>query len=75
MMMPKMPERKPTDGAVSVERIFGNDPVADLALAVVTDGTEQRITMSEHNAWRAFGMLAVMLGIPLPKDIGKAIKF
>jgi hypothetical protein len=35
----------------------------------------QSITLSRYNAWRIFGMLAVILGIPLPSKLGKLIKF
>ena len=40
----------------------------------MTDGREHDIVCSPYNAWRVFGLLALMLGIPLPTKVGKAIK-
>ena len=63
------PERKPWDGPVEVLR------VGDYISVSATDqATKSTIMMSEYNAWRVFGMLAVILGVPLPKYIAKAIK-
>ncbi len=65
----KMPKRLPTDGAVGIRRVEGH-----LVLACVTAGTEYGVPMSPHNAWRAFGLLALMLDIRLPRRIGKLIE-
>ena len=68
----KQPPRLDTDGAVHVQAI---DDHQKLMVSVVDDGTEHTIVMSPFNASRVFGMLAMMLGIPLPPATGKAIKF
>lgn len=60
-----MPERQPGDGAVSLRR--------DKNMIVIECGSRVLI-VGEYNAWRIFGMLAVLLGIPLSKKVGKAIK-
>jgi hypothetical protein len=63
-------ERRLEDGAISVSR----GAPGMLHLSVVTDGKEEGITLSEYNAARIFGCIAVMLGIPLGNKVGKAIK-
>lgn len=68
--IPKMPARLPSDGAVAVTRVDDHH----LTASVTTNGTTETVIMSEFNAWRVFGMLSVMLGIPLPVALGKAIK-
>ena len=65
-----MPKRRPTDGPVSVSR--PTDGV--IQISCTNAGDISAVAMSEYNAWRAFGMLALMLEIPLPPSIGKAIK-
>jgi hypothetical protein len=66
-----MPERRPQDGRVSVWR--PNE--GEVTISVTNAGVETFIAMSDHNAWQVFGLLAVMLGIPLPKRLGNLIKF
>jgi hypothetical protein len=68
---PKMPPRVSGDGAISVRR---PEP-GRLLISVIDDGNECNVDVSDHNAWRLFGMLAFMLGIKLPDSIAKAIKF
>ena len=70
-MAKQMPPRKPEDGPVSANR-SGEDRIT---LTVSHLGEMQQITMSEYNAWRAFGMLALMLGISLPKKLAETIRF
>ena len=65
----KMPERLPLDGPVSVRNEHST-----IVVEVKTDHTTETIHMSEYNAWRVFGMLSLMLRIPLPPATGKAIK-
>lgn len=65
-----MPERQPTDGAVSVNR----PAKGMIGITASTDGQLETLRMSEFNAWRVFGMLSLFLGLPLPKAVGKAIK-
>lgn len=69
--MLKMPERKPSDGPMGVSR----PGPEQITITATTDGEMQSITMSDYNAWRTLGVLAMMLGIPLSKEVGKAIKF
>ena len=66
-----MPERQPTDGPVRVARLLDGRL---MEISVETDGVTGTLALSEHNAWRVFGMLALMLEIPLPPRIGEAIK-
>lgn len=63
------PERKPWDGPVAVQR------VGDYIDVQATDNGEKTyLRMSEYNAWRVFAMLAMILGVSLPKALGKSIK-
>lgn len=66
----KQPARLPVDGEVAVRRLDDDR----IAIVVTTNGEEQSIVCSPYNATRVFGVLAVMLGIPLPSALGKAIK-
>lgn len=66
----KMPERAPSDGPIGVNR----PAEGMIGITASTNGETQGIQMSEYNAWRVFGCLAMMLGIPLSKNVGKAIK-
>lgn len=68
----KQPERGPEDGQVTITR--AHDDPSKILIAVVHSGIEREIRMTEHNAWRVFGMLAFMLGIKLPVKLLKAIK-
>jgi len=67
----KMPERNEGDGEIKVFKSSDGK----LVLLCVQDGEETSVRMSAHNAWRAFGLLALMLEIPLPDNVGNAIKF
>ena len=71
----EQPARRPTDGMVEVQRM-DNSTLGDdmINIRVTTGGEDHFITCSPFNAWRVFGMLSVMLGIPLPAATGKAIK-
>lgn len=67
--MADQPDRSTSDGAVECHR------VGDLlVVTAVQNGHETRLTLSEYNAWRVFAILAVMLGIALPKKLMKCIK-
>lgn len=63
-------KRLPGDGPVSVYRV--NDE--RLKISSTTDGVEESITLSDYNASRVFGILALMLGIKLSNKLLKAIK-
>jgi hypothetical protein len=65
----EMPERLETDGLIEVRREGWG-----FVVTVVNSGEASSIKLSPFNAWRAFGLLAFMLGIPLPKSTAKAIK-
>lgn len=65
-----MPDRKASDGSVAVSRV-GEDAIR---IEVTTDGQIQVIECSRYNTFRLFGILSVMLEIPLPAKVGKAIK-
>jgi hypothetical protein len=62
----KMPERLPEDGPVGVRR------EGDRHLCLYAEGLGS-LTVSEYNAARLFGILAMFLEIRLPKALGKAI--
>jgi hypothetical protein len=64
------PPRQPCDGAVSVNL----SPDDEVIVNVTPNGNEQAIVMSEYNAWRVFGMLALVLGVSLPRKIANSIK-
>ncbi len=66
----KQAERLVGDGLV---RVHHNDDES-LTVSVMRNGTIEHITLSEFNAARVFGMIGLMLGIPLTKAVGKAIK-
>jgi hypothetical protein len=61
----KQADRLPDDSGVSVSR----QGEQHLALSC----GDHTLTVSEFNAARLFAMLALMLEIPLPKGLGKAI--
>ena len=70
-----MPERQPGDTDVTVTRLDNG------YLRVSYGGDSQdpyvcsgSLVVSPYNAWRVFGLLACMLGISLPRSLGKAIK-
>lgn len=65
-----MPERSGGDG-----RIECNREGEHLLLSCTQNGETTTVRMSDYNAWRAFGLLAVMLKIPLPDALGREIKF
>lgn len=67
--MSKQPKREPGDGPVAVNRFGGKILVSN-----TVDGVSSTVELSEYNAWRVFGMLAVILGVQLPKNIAQAIK-
>jgi len=68
--MLKMPSRLPEDGGITIERGSENY----LVIGVTNDGKPESIITSEYNAWRIFGALSLMLGIPLPSKTAKEIK-
>jgi len=69
--LPQQPTREPEDGAVSVRRetIDGRERIL-LSCGEHQEGLE----LSPYNAWRIFGMLSIILELPLSKQVGKAIK-
>lgn len=67
-----MPEQAPGDGDVAVRRNLKADTVTAI---VTTNGVTESITMSEHNAWRVFGSLSIMLDLPVTPAVAKAIRF
>jgi hypothetical protein len=67
----KMPARSERDGQIALERT--GDEL--LLLSCTQDGEAMAVRMSEYNAWRAFGLLALMLKIKLPDSLAEEIKF
>lgn len=63
-----MPERQPFDGPISVRRVGES-----FIIEATQGGLTTRVEMSEYNAWRTFGCLALFLEIPLPSHVSKAI--
>lgn len=68
----KQPPRGPEDGPVNISRVGVGD--GHLVIEATQGGEATSVRMSEYNAWRVFGSLALMLGISLPAKIGKEIK-
>lgn len=68
----KQAPRTAVDGPVGVKRVLVGS--RELYVDVTHDGKLQQIVMSEHNAARLCGMLAMMLEIELPAKIAKEIK-
>lgn len=66
----KMPARSTGDGPIECNREGEH-----LLLSVTQDGAMTSVRMSDYNAWRAFGLLAIMLKIQLPDALGEEIKF
>lgn len=64
----KQPPRTPIDGPISVGR---SGP--DINIHATHSGIEQSIVVTEYNAARIFASLSLILGIPLPSSVGKAI--
>lgn len=64
------PPRGEKDGPVGVRRLEDET----LAISATYDGTERSIVVSEYNAWRIFGTLAMFLGVKLPKKLAESIK-
>jgi hypothetical protein len=67
--MATQPAREPHDGQVSVTR-----EGECLRVTVTHNGESASVLMGEFNAWRIFGMLAMMLEISLPTALLKKIK-
>jgi hypothetical protein len=63
----EMPPRQPDDGALSVRRLDGDRGYIEMSHGA------GNLVLSEYNAARLYAMLGLLLGIPLPKAIGKAI--
>lgn len=63
----KMPPRQPDDGPLSVKRIRDDPGYLQFTHQVGS------LVLSEYNAARLFGILAMFLEIPLPAKLGKAI--
>jgi hypothetical protein len=63
-----MPDRAPDDGPISVRRVAGTE-----ILEISCNG--ESLFVSPFNAWRIFGALALMLDIPLSKNVARTIRF
>ena len=68
--MSGQPKRAGSDGPVEIIR----NRDGALEMRVETYGATQVIECSDHNAWRLFALLSLMLGIDLPKRVTKGIK-
>lgn len=65
----EMPGREANDGPIGVSR-----DGRGIRISVVNAGKAEAIDCSEYNAWRILGALSLMLGVPLSKEAGRAIK-
>jgi hypothetical protein len=65
-----MPKRSEDDGPISLCKT-GPDA---FELVVGQGGKSSSVKMSRFNAWRAFGLLAIQLGIRLPREISEKIE-
>jgi hypothetical protein len=66
-----MPERKPSDGGVSVN-LTSHPGRVTIVVEGEGGGT---LCLSEYNAWRLIGMLCFLLKVPLTRAAQKAIRF
>ena len=66
----KQAERTAEDGPMSVTR-----EGKKIRIAVATGGVSESILVTEYNAARVLGALALILEAPLSKSVAKAIKF
>lgn len=69
-MSGQQPERRAEDGPVK----FAVHGEHTYSISVTHNGKEQDLIVGAHNAWRLFGMMAMILGIALPAAIAKRIK-
>lgn len=67
----QQPPRGPKDGQI---QIWNDGPDGDMCILVEHSGETQRIVLTEYNAWRVFGTLALLLGVQLPKKIAESLK-
>ena len=67
--MSKQPRRQPRDGEIGINRDGG-----DIIIWCEQDGRRTQVRLGMFNAWRAFAMLAVLIGVRLPDSIGRKIK-
>jgi hypothetical protein len=63
------PERRPEDGPVAVTR-----DGAHIEITATTHGVTSTLAVTEFNAWRLFAMLALILGVSLPKKLLQSIR-
>lgn len=68
-MIASQPDRRPNDGEVAISREGDN-----FVLTCRTGDHTYRLVAGPFNAWRLFGLLALMLEVKLPSAIGKRIK-
>lgn len=67
----QMPLKSESDGTLRICRLHDGR----IAITVAEVGRpEMGVEMSAFNAWRAFGLLALLLEARLPKALAKAIK-
>lgn len=66
----EQPPRRLGDGPVEI----ATATPGVLSIGVTTNDARQYILVSEYNAWRVFGMLALMLGIKLPAKLMRQIQ-
>lgn len=64
--IPSQPERLPDDPGITVEAV--DDDYVSIAAG------NETLVVSRYNAFRLFGALSIVLQLPLPSRIGKAIK-
>lgn len=68
--MPEQPPRSEESGEVAVFKL----EEGQVCIRCVEHGAATCVVMSPFNAWRAFALLALLLGIPLPTKFTKKIK-
>lgn len=70
----KMPRKTADDGPVWMNRVNYADKAKRIVVTVTQNNETSSVTMSEHNAWRVFALLALTLQIPLPKEVAEKIE-
>lgn len=70
----KQPPRGPDDGPIEVRRDPHREGWWQVSVSTPDGKQTETLRLSGFNAWRVFGLLAFMLGIPLPAKLQKEIK-
>jgi hypothetical protein len=62
------PPRGPQDGAITIKRVEGSDPL-EFTLHITHNDQEVVSTLSAYNLWRLLGLLSVFLDVRLQTGV------